>query len=109
MSRPSDSRSFRLGNLGTEAEHLATQLAAITGKPMTTTDYVREAITRHNAWARRVLTATEIPGGDIIITADETIVGDHTLGPGLYRIAGTTDLIQVGDGSHGDREEAPMT
>ncbi|MER7166753.1 hypothetical protein ABT336_11915 [Micromonospora sp. NPDC000207] len=92
-----DTWSFRLGTLGTEAEHLAAQLAAVTGKKVTTTDYVREAVTRHNTWARRVVSATEIPGGDIIITGDEVIVGERTLGPGVYRIAGTTDLIHVGD------------
>lgn len=92
-----DTWSFRLGPLGTEAETLATQLAATLDTKHTTTDYVRDAITRHNTWARQVLAATEIPGGDIIVTADEVIVGDRQLTPGVYRVRGTTDLIRVGD------------
>lgn len=96
-----DTWSFRLGPLGTEAETLAAQLATILGTKHTTTDYVREALTRHNAWARQVLAATEIPGGDIIVTGTEVIVAGRQLGPGVYRIKGTTDLIHIGDDDQG--------
>lgn len=92
-----DTWSFRLGELGTEAEQLVTQLAATTGQRINLSDYIRDAIRHHNKWANRVLAATEIPAGDILITAAETIVAGRHLTPGTYRIAGTTDLIQIGD------------
>lgn len=97
-----DTWSFRLGPLGTEAEALAHQLAEVTDTKHTTTDYVRDAVTRHNRWARQVLAATEIPGGDIIVSGAEVIVAGQQLGPGVYRIKGTTNLITVGDGMPAD-------
>lgn len=99
-----DTWSFRLGPLGTEAETLATQLATTLNTKHTTTDYVRDALTRHNTWARQVLAATEIPGGDIIVSGTEVIVAGRQLGPGVYRIKGSTDLIHIGDGGTGGED-----
>lgn len=90
-------RSLRLGEVGAEAEHLAAQLSEATGRRITLSDYVREALVERNRWARRILAAEEIPGGDVIVSGADVNVGGRTLGPGVYRVRGTTELITVGE------------
>lgn len=95
-------RSLRLDAEGTEAERIAARMTEITGRRVTLTDYVREALRDANARLGEIVDAPEITtGGSIIDTPDGLVLGSgQTLtGSGVWRIAGTMEVIRI------DRDE----
>jgi hypothetical protein len=89
-------RRARIGQEWDDAEQLAAQLGQATGQPVSIADYVRQALGRENARVREIVEAEEVPAADMILTTDGLLVGDQLLTrPGVYRIAGTDQLIRI--------------
>lgn len=96
---PKRPRSVRIGGDWDQGEQLAADLG------MSMSDYVRDALARHNVHARRLLTTPTIPAGDLHWDGDTLTAGGEHLAPGVYRIPGSASVVEVTgpitEGDHG--------